>query len=136
MKITTKSDYAMIMMVELAKQKPNQVLPLSAVADRYRLSLSYLEQLASRLKKNKLVSSKQGVQGGYLLAKKADNISVCQIIEAAGDKLYPVECACPDQKTKKKCKISDVCNTKKSWSILGKMLYKQMDAVSLSDLIK
>lgn len=136
MKITTKSDYAMIMMVELTKQKKDQVLPLSAIADKYRLSLSYLEQLAARLKKNKLVTSRQGVLGGYLLAVDPTKITARQIIEAVGDEIYPVECTCPHTKTTKKCQISDVCNAKKSWSVLGKMLYKSMESITLKYLVK
>lgn len=134
MKITTKSDYAMIMMVELAAQKKDQVLPLSAIADKYRLSLSYLEQLASRLKKNKLIISKQGVQGGYSLALASNKISIRNIIEAVGDEMFPVECACRDQSIEQKCRITDVCNAKKPWSILGAMIYRCFDSVSLKDM--
>lgn len=134
MRITTKSDYAMIMMIELVKQKKDQVLPLSAIANRYRLSLSYLEQLAARLKKNKLVISKQGVQGGYALAQNPSQISVRDIIEAVGDEISPVECACQDKNTEQKCQIADVCNAKKPWSILSIMLFRCLDSVSLKDI--
>lgn len=134
MKITTKSDYAMIMMIELVKQKKDRVLPLSAIANKYHLSLSYLEQLAAHLKKNQLVISKQGVQGGYSLALAPNKISIRNIIEAVGDEISPVECACYDENIKSRCRIADICNAKKPWSILGTMLYQCLDSVSLKDI--
>jgi len=134
MKITSKSDYAMIMLIELAKQKKGQVLPLSSIADHYNLSLSYLEQLATKLRRAKLIESKQGVKGGYLLAKDSTKITPLEIISAVGDEVYPVPCA--DGKDHIECKSYHKCNAKKPWSFLGEKICKCLSGVTLKDLSK
>lgn len=133
MKITSKSDYALIIMIELAKLKKGKVLPLGKIAGDYDLSLSYLEQLASKLKATKLISSKQGIKGGYYLTKKAQEIKPTAIIEAIGDEISPVVCCSADKS--KKCRRVASCSAKNSWFILSEKIFLCLDSITLDQLI-
>lgn len=133
MKITSKSDYSLIIVIELAKLRKGGILPLSNIAKRYRLSLSYLEQLAAKLKKAKLINSKQGVKGGYFLARPASKIKVKDIIKAIGDSLSPVPCC--NQESASCCDKEDTCTVKKSWSILEQKISDCLDSITLNQLI-
>lgn len=82
MRISTKGRHAVMAMVDLARQSGEKPVPLAEVAQRQRISLSYLEQLVAKLKKNGLVKSTRGPGGGYLLAKGADEITVQQVVVA------------------------------------------------------
>lgn len=133
MRITSKSDYALIIMIELAKLKKGEILPLGKIASDYGLSLSYLEQLAAKLKAAKLIASKQGTRGGYFLAQKAEEIKPTAIITAIGDEISPVAC-CSAAKNKK-CRRTANCSAKKSWSILSEKIFLCLDSVTLDQLL-
>lgn len=130
MKITTKSDYGLIMMIELAKQKDNKNVSLSSIANKYHLSLSYIEQLATSLRRSKIIKSRQGVKGGYILARDAKKINIAEIIKAVGDDILPVACNHPERN----CTKSPYCNAKKSWAILSNVVFQSFRNTSLNQL--
>lgn len=82
MRISTKGRHAVMAMVDLARQGNEKPVPLAEVAQRQKISLSYLEQLVAKLKKNGLVKSMRGPGGGYLLGKPLSEITVQQIVAA------------------------------------------------------
>lgn len=82
MRISTKGRHAVMAMVDLARQGGEKPIPLAEVAQRQKISLSYLEQLVAKLKKNGLVKSMRGPGGGYLLGQPAEAITVQQIVSA------------------------------------------------------
>ncbi len=82
MRISTKGRHAVMAMIDLARQGKEKPVPLAEVAQRQKISLSYLEQLVAKLKKQSLVKSMRGPGGGYLLGKPAQEISVHQIVAA------------------------------------------------------
>ncbi len=82
MRISTKGRHAVMAMVDFAKHGGERPVPLADVAQRQMISLSYLEQLVAKLKKNGLVKSMRGPGGGYILAHELQNISIQQIVSA------------------------------------------------------
>ncbi|MBE9525623.1 MAG: Rrf2 family transcriptional regulator, partial [Proteobacteria bacterium] len=82
MKLTTKGRYAVTAMLDLAIHYENGPITLADISTRQEISLSYLEQLFSKLRKNSLVDSARGPGGGYRLSRLADDIAVAEIIAA------------------------------------------------------
>jgi Rrf2 family cysteine metabolism transcriptional repressor len=78
--ISTKSKYGLMAMLELASQFQTGPTQAKSIAERHQLPLSYLEQLLAELKKNGLVVSFRGAQGGYALSKSPEEITVYQIV--------------------------------------------------------
>ena len=81
MKFSTRDRYALRLMVELAN-RPNDLIPLKEISDKQRISLKYLEQIVTPLAKAGLVSSVRGAQGGYRLARPAEEITSGEILRA------------------------------------------------------
>lgn len=123
MKMTTKGRYAVTAMLDLALQQNARPTPLSAIAERQGLSLSYLEQLFSALRRNGLVSSIRGPGGGYLLAEGPDAISISRIIKAVNE---PMTGRRPRNEP---CYLSQV------WDELSMEIEQYLDSVSLSDVL-
>ena len=87
MRLTTKGRFAVTAMVDLAMNAQNNAVKLNAISERQKISLSYLEQLFSKLRRAGLVESVRGPGGGYVLGKPAGQINIAQIITAAEDRL-------------------------------------------------
>ena len=85
MKLTSKGRYAVMAMADLAKNNVKEPVSLSEISLRQGISLSFLEQLFLRLKKNNLVLSSRGPNGDYILSKLPEEIKLSSIIEAVDD---------------------------------------------------
>ena len=85
MRLSTRGRFAVTAMIELALRENSGPVPLSSIALRHRLSLSYLEQMFSKLRQHGLVASTRGPGGGYALGRRADGISVADIVQAIED---------------------------------------------------
>ena len=92
MKLTTKGRYAIIAMVDLAIHGDALPVPLRDVSNRQNISLSYLEQLFSKLRLSTLVKSIRGPGGGYILDKDASEINLYQIITAVDENIDQTQC--------------------------------------------
>ena len=82
MKLTTKGRYGLRAVIDLAVYAKEEPVSLAEVAERQKISISYLEQLIAKLKKADIVKSTRGAQGGYTLAKAPEQISVGEILRA------------------------------------------------------
>lgn len=91
MKISTKGRYGLTIMIELAKHDGNKPVSLKSIAREKELSEHYLEQLASPLRNAGLIKSVRGAYGGYMLAKKAEEITAGDIIRVLEGPITPVE---------------------------------------------
>ena len=91
MKLTSKGRYAVMAMADLAKNNARIPINLTEISLRQGISLSFLEQLFLRLKKNNLVLSSRGPRGGYVLSKAPDEIRLSSIINAVDDKMSDIE---------------------------------------------
>src|SRR4030065_1209987 len=92
MRLSTKGQYAVRAVVNLQCYKKEKPVTLQEIADREEISINYLEQLFAKLRRNRIVNSVRGPGGGYLLASRADKISIGDIIEAVEESLTPVAC--------------------------------------------
>ncbi|MBS0555246.1 MAG: Rrf2 family transcriptional regulator, partial [Proteobacteria bacterium] len=103
---------------------------LAGIAERQKISLSYLEQLFGKLRRHKLVSSVRGPGGGYRLAREMDAITVADIIIAVDEPLDATQCG-----GKQNCHDEHRCATHDLWANLNKRMYAYLDSVTLSALV-
>ena len=130
---STKSEYGLRALVNLAKNQRKEPYSLAKIAKEEKISLAYLERLFASLKKAKIVQSAKGVKGGYKLAKSAAKISIKDIFTALEGSLAPYVCVgigglC----VKKGCD----CQSKIVWQKLDRGISKTLNSIKLSDLIK
>jgi len=110
MKLTTKGRYAVTAMLDLALHSVTGPITLSDISGRQGLSLSYLEQLFSRLRRNGLVSSTRGPGGGYQLGRTPEEIKVAQVILAVNEPIDATGC-----EGKRSCQKGAVCLAHELW---------------------
>jgi len=130
MRLTTKGRFAVTAMLDLAMAEENRPVTLAGISERQNISLSYLEQLFSRLRRSGLVTSVRGPGGGYLIAKKPGEISVANIIAAADELIDATQCG-----GHKNCRGEKPCMTHELWSTLNAKILDYLSAVSLEDLV-
>ena len=133
MKLTSKGRYAVMAMADLAKINANQPTNLTDISLRQGISLSFLEQIFSKLKKNNLVQSSRGPFGGYLLSKPPEEIKLSSIINAVDEKVKTVGCK---KESKKGCTGKSVkCITHNLWDELENHIKSFFEKNTLKDII-
>jgi len=133
MKLTSKGRYAVMAMADLAKINDKQPTNLSEISLRQGISLSFLEQIFFKLKKNKLVYSLRGPSGGYLLSKPPSEIKLSSIIDAVDEKVKTVGCK---KESKKGCTGKSVkCITHNLWDDLENHINSFFEKNTLNDII-
>lgn len=130
MKLTTKGRYAVTAMLDLALHFGNGPITLSDIAQRQGISLSYLEQLFSRLRKRSLVSSVRGPGGGYSLGRDAADIYVGEVINAVDENVDTTRCHGAHN-----CQNNGRCLTHDLWTDLSNQIYNYLNKISLQDLM-
>ncbi len=130
MRLSTKGQYAVRAMVDLAYYSKDKPVALQEIAEREDISLNYLEQLFAKLRRNGIVNSVRGPGGGYVLAKKPDEINIGEIIEAVEESLSPVSCIEGD----KGCNRIDKCVTFKLWKGLGDRIKDFLSSITVQNL--
>ena len=134
MKLTSKGRYAVMAMADLAKINANQPTSLTEISLRQGISLNYLEQIFSKLRKKEIVQSVRGTQGGYVLNKKAKEIKLTNIFEAVDEKVKTVQCK---KESKKGCNGKPTkCLTHNLWDELENHINNFFEEKSLEDLVK
>jgi Rrf2 family iron-sulfur cluster assembly transcriptional regulator len=129
-KLTTKGRYAVTAMLDLAIHYGEGPITLADIAQRQGISLSYLEQLFSRLRKRSLVSSVRGPGGGYSLGKEAREIYVGEVISAVDENMDTTRCHGAHN-----CQNNERCLTHDLWSDLSNQIYSYLNNISLQDLM-
>jgi Rrf2 family iron-sulfur cluster assembly transcriptional regulator len=129
-RLTTKGRYAVTAMLDLALQHGNGPIALADIAQRQGISLSYLEQLFSRLRKRSLVSSVRGPGGGYNLARSAASISVAEVISAVDESVDTTRCGGAHN-----CQNDGPCLTHDLWHDLSERIFDYLNQISLQDLV-
>jgi len=133
MKLTSKGRYAVMAMADLAKTRTNQPTNLSEISLRQGISISFLEQIFSKLKKNNLVYSSRGPSGGYLLSKSPNDIKLSSIIKAVDEKVKTVGCK---KESKKGCTGKTIkCITHNLWDDLEEHINSFFEKNTLSDIL-
>ena len=134
MKLTTKGRYAVMAMADLAANQKLKPVSLNEISLRQNISLSYLEQLFSKLKNQKLVKSIRGSSGGYILEKNPKDIKISNIIFAVDEQVKTLNCK---KESKKGCNGKTVkCIAHNLWDDLERHINFFFENVSLNDLIK
>lgn len=131
MRLTTKGRFAVTAMIDLALRQNSGPVTLAAISQRQRISLSYLEQLFGKLRRNQLVESTRGPGGGYALARKASDITVADIIISVDEPLDATQCG-----GKENCHgDGGRCMTHELWASLNQRMVEFLDSVSLQKLV-
>lgn len=130
MRLSTKGQYAVRAMVDLAYYSQDKPVTLHDIAEREDISINYLEQLFAKLRRNSIVNSVRGPGGGYVLAKKAEDIKIGEIVEAVEESLAPVACVEGDSG----CSRIDKCVTFKLWKGLGERIRGFLNSMTIKDL--
>ena len=133
MKLNSKGRYAVMAMADLAINNAKKPVSLTEISLRQGISLSYLEQLFLKLKKNNLVLSIRGSQGGYILNKSPEDIKLSFIINAVGEKIKTIKCK---KESKKGCNGKSMkCITHDLWDDLETHINNFFDKNTLKDII-
>ena len=133
MKLNSKARYAVMAMADLAKIDNQKPIPLVEISIRQGISILYLEQLFSRLKKNDLVQSSRGPNGGYILARAPEEIKLSSIIKAVDENVKTVKCK---KSSKKGCNGKSIkCITHNLWDDLENHINNFFEKNTLKDIL-
>ncbi len=130
MKLTSKGRYAVTAMLDVSLHSQNSPVPLADISERQGISLSYLEQLFSKLRKAGLVASIRGPGGGYKLGGDAFSISVGHIIAAVDESVDATKC-----NGKGNCQCGSRCLTHALWRDLSSRISDFLNNITLGELM-
>jgi Rrf2 family protein len=136
---STKSEYGVRVMVELARRGGAEPVALAEIAEHEGLPLAYLEHLVARLRRAGLVESRRGAHGGYLLAREPDQITMAEVVEALEGQVAPIECfsSTPDGTIHcvREFDAERVCTTKILWTRVRAAILDTLQETTLAELI-
>ncbi len=130
MRLSTKGRYAVTAMIDLALHQNQRLVSLAEIAEVQDISLSYLEQLFSRLRKYEIVEGVRGPGGGYRLARDPDDISIADIVNAVDEKLDAMRCEGHGT-----CQSGRKCLAHELWNELSQRIYGFLHETTLADVI-
>jgi Rrf2 family iron-sulfur cluster assembly transcriptional regulator len=131
MRLTTKGRYAVTAVLDLALHQDEGPVSLAAISERQQISLSYLEQLFAKLRRNNIVSSTRGPGGGYRLSGDVEDVSVSDIILAVDETCKVVDCGDSDG-----CHGDYQCLTHDLWQELSTEIRTFLDGIKLSEIMQ
>ncbi len=134
MKLSTKGQYGLRALLEIAIYQNEGPVTLNNIAARQDISEGYLEQLMMPLKRAGIVKSVRGAQGGYLLAKNPKEVTVGEVIRVLEGPIAPV--ACVDEENPEECVRADFCVTRIVWEKVRDSISGVLDSFSLEDLVQ
>ena len=129
MRLTTKGRYAVTAMLDLAIHGLKKPVSLNDISGRQGISLSYLEQLFAKLRRNELVSSVRGPGGGYRLSRDGKEISIAQVVDAVNESMDVTRC-----QRKGDCQDGEQCLTHHLWMDLSDQIHAFLSDISIGDL--
>lgn len=131
MRLTTKGRYAVTAMLDLALHYEEGPITLADISQRQGISLSYLEQLFAKLRKQNLVDSTRGPGGGYRLSRAPAEVPVADVIMAVDEKVETTRCGGLSN-----CQDDQQCLTHELWSELSEQIYQFLCGISLGQLVE
>jgi Rrf2 family transcriptional regulator, cysteine metabolism repressor len=140
MMFSTKAEYGVHVMAHLARMDgAGGPVSLSAIAEAEGLPLAYLEHLVQRLRRAQLVESRRGAQGGYSLARSADQITMAEVVSALEGGIAPIECISSDAAGHVVCTreagAERPCPTKLLWTRVQGSIVRTLEEITLQDLV-
>lgn len=133
MKVSTKGRYALRLMIDLGEHDKGEYISLKEISERQEISVKYLEQIISMLYKAGFLKSQRGPNGGYMLAKAAEEYTVGSILRITEGSLAPVACL---ESEHNYCERVGECATIDFWSGLFDKINVYVDSFTLKDLIE
>jgi len=131
MKLTSKGRYAVTAMLDVALHSQHGPVPLADISERQAISLSYLEQLFARLRKENLVTSVRGPGGGYQLGKSASEIAVGEVIRAVDESVDATKC-----QGQSDCQGGVRCLTHSLWQDLSDRITAFLNSITIGELMR
>tara|TARA_B100001123_G_scaffold307169_1_gene343211 strand:- start:228 stop:665 length:438 start_codon:yes stop_codon:yes gene_type:complete len=133
MKLSSKGRYAVMAMADLAKNNVEKPTSISEISLRQGISISFLEQIFLKLKKNDLVKSSRGPSGGYILSRSPEEITLSSIIQAVDESVKTLGCK---KESKKGCNGKSIkCITHNLWDDLEIYINNFFEKNTLKDII-
>ncbi len=131
MKLTAKGRYAVTAMLDLAVHEDKGPISLADISERQGISLSYLEQLFAKLRRQDLVQSVRGPGGGYRLSRSAEDIYVAQIVDSVDENVDATKCS-----GRADCQGGETCLTHELWTELSDQIHQFLNGINLASLIE
>lgn len=131
MRLTTKGRFAVTAMLDLALHSAGGPVALAGISARQKISLSYLEQLFGKLRRNAIVESVRGPGGGYCLARDAARVTVADIILAVEESIDSTQCG-----GRENCFGDKRCMTHELWENLNDTVFAYLSSIKLSKLVE
>ena len=128
--LTTRGRYAVMAVVDMVESGSGKPISLSSISKRQKISLSYLEQIFSNLRKAGIVQSIKGPGGGYILGKSSMEVKISNIIKAIGEPIKMTRCG--NESTG--CMAKTRCKTHDLWHGLEKTIYLYFESISIDDI--
>lgn len=135
MRLTTKSRYGTRLILDIAVHGVEKPVPLSEVSNRQNISLKYLEQLTTKLKKAGIISSHRGPAGGHMLAKPAEKITIGQIVRVLEETTVITDCAEQEKKICGICNRAGDCLSRWVWVEASRAMFERLDEITISGLL-
>jgi Rrf2 family cysteine metabolism transcriptional repressor len=139
MMFSTRAEYGVRVMVDLARRGGVEPVPLAEIADGEGLPLAYLEHLVARLRRAGLIESRRGAHGGYLLAREPQQIRMAEVVRALEGEIAPVECITSSPDGSLHCSLEldaqHVCTTKVLWTRVRGAIVETLEQMTLAELI-
>ena len=130
MRLTTRGRFAVTALLDLAMQRSKGPVKLAEISKRQQISLSYLEQLFTKLRQRELVDSVRGPGGGYCLAREMEHVSVADIILAVDEPIDSTQCG-----GKENCHNDNKCITHDLWKNLNALIFNHLGSINLKQLV-
>lgn len=131
---STRGEYGVRLMVELARHYGNGPVSLSEMAEHEQLPRPYLEQLVVCLREGGLVTSTRGARGGYELARSPADIRMYEVITALEGPITPMVCASADPQHAETCQRAGCCNVEPLWQRVRDAIVEALDSMTLGEL--
>src|ERR1700730_7836048 len=139
MMFSTKAEYGVRVMVDLARRGGAEPLALAEIAEHEGLPLAYLEHLVARLRRAGLIESRRGAHGGYLLAREPAAITMAEVVAGLGGRIAPIECisSAPDGTIRclRESDADHICTTKLLWTRVRGAIVDTLRETTLAELI-
>jgi len=132
-KLSTRGEYGLRAMFDLAQHYGEGPIPIKSVAERQDISEHYLEQLIAVLRKAGLVKSVRGAQGGYILSRDPEEITVGDIIRVLEGPIAPVDCLNAGEG--EGCERAETCVTRDIWEKVRDSISDVLDSFTLADMV-
>jgi Rrf2 family transcriptional regulator, cysteine metabolism repressor len=140
MLFSTRAEYGIRLMVTLARRGDARPASLASLAEAENLPVAYLEQIVPRLRATGMLSSQRGAQGGYLLARRPEQITMLEVVEALEGPITPMECFEPDGEGRVLCShprsAAHSCSTKLLWTRVQGGISRALAGTTLAELVE